>query len=58
MEHDQYSLKHVQELYGKLLHVLAILPQGHAYLTGLEAMLGTFANRPFTLYHPDKCYFW
>jgi hypothetical protein len=44
----------MQELYGKLLHVSSILPQGRAYLVGLESMLATGAKRPFVPHRPDN----
>ena len=49
-----HTLKHVQELYGKLLHAASIMPQGRAYLVGLESMLGTCAKRPFMPHRPDN----
>ena len=49
-----HMLKHMQELYGKLLHAASILPQGRAYLTGLESMLATIAKHPFIPHCPDK----
>ena len=50
----RHNLKHVQELYGKLLHAASILQQGHVYLTGLESMLMTCGKRPFVPHRPDK----
>lgn len=41
-----HTLHEVQKLYGKLLHATLVLPAGRAYLTGLEAMLGVFHDRP------------
>ena len=49
-----HTLKHVQKLYGKLLHAASILPQGRAYLLGLEGMLATCAKRPFVPHRPDN----
>jgi hypothetical protein len=49
-----HSLKHMQKLYGKLLHAASILPQGHTYLLGLESMLATCTKRPFVPHHPDN----
>ncbi|KAF5384239.1 hypothetical protein D9615_003418 [Tricholomella constricta] len=46
-----HTLAEVQKLHGKLLHVSLIVPAGRAYLTRLEAMLGTFNSRPFTPHH-------
>ena len=43
----------MQEIYGKLLHVASVLPQGRVYLTGLESMLVTCAKKPFILHRPD-----
>ena len=42
-----HNLKHIQELYGKLLHAASVLPQGRAHLTGLESMLASCAKHPF-----------
>ena len=40
------SLEEVEKLYGKLLHTSLVFPKGRAYLTSLEAALGTYkANR-------------
>ena len=50
----RHNLKHVQELYGKLLHAASVLPQGRAHLTGLESMLASCAKHPFMLHCPDK----
>ena len=44
LSRTRHNLKHVQELYGKLLHAAPILQQGCAYLTGLESMLTTCAK--------------
>ena len=49
----KHTLKNVQELYGKLLHAASVLPQGRAYLTGLESMLSTCAKKPFVPHRPD-----
>ena len=49
-----HMLKHIQELYGKLLHAAPILPQGQAYLVGLEGMLATCAKWPFVPHHLEK----
>jgi hypothetical protein len=49
-----HILRHVQELYSKLLHVSPILPQGRAYLVGLESMLATGAKWPFVPHRPDN----
>jgi hypothetical protein len=49
-----HTLRHVQELYGKLLHVSSILPQGRVYLVGFESMLATGAKWPFVPHHPDN----
>ena len=49
-----HTLKHVQELYRKLLHAASILPQGQAYLVGLEGMLVTCAKQPFVPHRLEK----
>ncbi|KDQ18961.1 hypothetical protein BOTBODRAFT_91579, partial [Botryobasidium botryosum FD-172 SS1] len=49
-----HNLEEVRQLYGRLLHASLVLPAGRAYLTGLEAMLGTFNDRPFMPRHPPR----
>jgi hypothetical protein len=49
-----HTLDDVQKLYGKLLHASLVATAGHAYLTNLEAMLGTFVANPFTPRHPPR----
>ena len=49
-----HTLQDVQELYGKLLHASSAIPQGHAYLTGLESMLSTGRNKPFLLHQAGE----
>ena len=49
-----HTLKEVQTLYGKLLHASLIIPMGRAYLTNLEAMLGSYATNPFVPHHPPR----
>ncbi|KIK80554.1 hypothetical protein PAXRUDRAFT_158369 [Paxillus rubicundulus Ve08.2h10] len=50
--HATHTLKDVKQLYGKLLHVCAVIPRGQAYLTGLEHMLSTCSDQPFMPHHP------
>jgi hypothetical protein len=52
--HSTHTLYDIQKLYGKLLHASLVVPAGHAYLTSLKAMLGTFVTSPFVLNHPPK----
>ena len=49
-----HTLEEVQKLYGKLLHISLIIPARRAYLTSLEAMLGTFTSNPFVPHHPPQ----
>ena len=49
-----HTLDKVQKLYGKLLHSSLIIPAGRAYLTNLEAMLGSFTSNPFMPHHPPQ----
>lgn len=47
---ERWGKKAVESLYGKLMHVSLVVPEGRAYLTSLEAMLGGWAvpgARPF-----------
>ena len=54
LSHTSHTLNNIQKLYGKLLHASLMVPVGHAYLTGLETMLGTFTANPFASHHPSK----
>ena len=47
-----HTLDEVQKLYGKLLHILLIVPARHTYLPSLESMLGSFTANPFVPHHP------
>lgn len=49
-----HSLDDVQKLYGKLLHTCLIVPEGRAYLTNLESMLGVFRDTPHKPRHPPR----
>jgi hypothetical protein len=44
-----HSRNDIERIYGKLLHACHVVPSGRAYLTGLEAMFGLFADCPFVL---------
>jgi hypothetical protein len=49
-----HKLAEVQKLYGKLLHASLIIPEGRAYLTSMEAMLGIFHSSPFLPRTPPR----
>lgn len=49
-----HVLLDVQRLHGKLLHACLVLPDGRAYLTSLEAMLGVCSSRPLVPHHPVR----
>jgi hypothetical protein len=49
-----HTLDEVQKLYGKLLHVCLVIPAGRAYLTNLEAMLGSFNPNLFVPHHAPR----
>ena len=49
-----HTLAEVQKLYGKLLHASLVLPEGRAYLTSLESMLGIFHDNPFMPRTPPR----
>ena len=51
---SSYTLEDTRKLYGKLLYTCHIIPQGRAYLTNFEKMMGTFHERPFTPRHAPK----
>ena len=42
-----HTLEQVQKLHGRLSHASLVIPEGSAYLTSLQAMLGIFSNKPF-----------
>jgi len=48
---QMHVLLDIQQLYGKLLHACLVIPTGWAYLTSLEAMLGTSSSCPFMPHH-------
>ena len=50
-----HTLGDVERLYGKLLHTCSIVPEGRAYLTGLESMLSIFLLSRWCIlyYHMD-----
>ena len=49
-----HNLLETQKLYGKLLHASLVIPSGRAYLTSLEAMLGSFHNSVFLPHTPPR----
>ena len=49
-----HTLGDVEQLYGKLLHMCSIVPEGQAYLTGLESMLSIFPQSPHKPRHPPR----
>jgi hypothetical protein len=51
-ERSTHTLDDVQKMYGKLLYTCLITPQGRAYLTQLEKMMGMFQEHPFVPRHP------
>ena len=48
----KHNLHEVQGLYGKLLHASSVMVSGRAYLTKLEAMLGSYGDNPFAKHTP------
>jgi len=51
---ETHTLEDVQRLYGKLLHTCLIVPEGKAYLTKLEKMLGIFHDAPHKPRHQPR----
>ena len=49
-----HTLSDVERLYGKLLHTCSIVPEGRAYLTSLESMLGIFHQSPHKPRRPPR----
>jgi len=48
----KYTLEDVQKLHGRLSHASLVIPEGNAYLTSLQAMLGIFGSNPFMSHTP------
>ncbi|PAV17898.1 reverse transcriptase ribonuclease H [Pyrrhoderma noxium] len=55
LSRTHHNLLQVQSLYGKLLHVTYIVPEGRLYLTGFERMVPTFHSKPNQPHRPVKC---
>ena len=51
---ETHTLEDVQKLYGKLLHSCLVVPEGRAYLTKLESMLGIFHDSHHKPQHPPR----
>jgi hypothetical protein len=49
-----HTLLEAQQLHGKLMHASLVIPPGRAYLTNLEAMLGSFHDSPFLPRTPPR----
>jgi hypothetical protein len=49
-----HNLLETQQLYGKLLHAMLVVPAGRAYLTNLEAMLASFNRNIFLPHTPPR----
>jgi len=54
MSHPTHTLEETQKLYGKLLHASLVIPSGRAYLTSLEALMGSFSSNPFVPHHAPR----
>ncbi|RXW17522.1 hypothetical protein EST38_g8333 [Candolleomyces aberdarensis] len=50
----RHNLEETQKLYGKLLHICHVIPEGRAYLTNLEAFMGLFTDSPFMPRTPPR----
>ena len=53
-QHHTHTLKELEQLYGKLLHASLVIPQGHTYITGLEAMFPLLGHEPFKPQTPPR----
>ena len=53
-QRDKHTLEDTRKLYGRLLYTCHIIPQGRAYLTNFEKLMGTLFERPFTPRHQPK----
>jgi len=47
LESPRHPLNDVESLHGKLSHASLVIPEGSAYLTTLQTMLGMFDTKPF-----------
>jgi hypothetical protein len=47
-----HTLRELEQLYGKLLHASLVIPQGRAYVMGLEAMFPIFGHEPHKPWTP------
>ena len=47
LQTEAHTLAEVEKLHRKLIHVSLVIPEGSAYITSLQSMLGLFSNRPF-----------
>lgn len=54
LERPTHTLAETERLHGKLQHTTLVVPEGRAYLTNLERMLGIFRDQPFKPRHPPK----
>jgi len=50
----KHTLEDVQKLHGHLSHASLVIPEGNAYLTSLQAMLGIFGSNPFMPRTPPR----
>ncbi|KAF8624454.1 hypothetical protein AX15_005866 [Amanita polypyramis BW_CC] len=53
-ERRTHTLNELEQLHGKLLHASLVIPQGRAYITGLEAMFPMFHNELFKPRTPPR----
>ena len=47
LQSETHTLSEVEKLHGKLVHASLVIPEGAAYITSLQRMLGLFGNQPF-----------
>ena len=47
LQTETHTLSEVEKLHGKLTHASLVIPEGSAYITSLQSMLGLFSDRPF-----------
>lgn len=50
----KHTLEDIQKLHGRLSHASLVIPEGSAYLTSLQAMLGIFGSSPFMPHTPPQ----
>ena len=54
LQRHTHTLNELEQLYSKLLHASLVIPPGHAFVTGLEAMFPLYRHEPFKPRMPPR----